>query len=104
MYMLRVLVVASLCPYSTLFRSPGAFVQLTGNRAGSSNEIVFVALAQDQATYEGLAANPAQDAWYRRFIELIDGDVTWEDRSEEHTSELQSPCNIVCRHLLENKK
>src|SRR5688500_20031462 len=25
-------------------------------------------------------------------------------RSEEHTSELQSPCNIVCRHLLEKKK
>src|SRR6516162_7022824 len=26
------------------------------------------------------------------------------DRSEEHTSELQSPCNIVCRRLLEKKK
>src|SRR5256885_9801480 len=29
------------------------------------------------------------------------GDV---DRSEEHTSELQSPCNLVCRLLLEKKK
>src|SRR5205807_9165307 len=31
---------------------------------------------------------------------------TWEDigRSEEHTSELQSPCNLVCRLLLEKKK
>jgi len=27
-----------------------------------------------------------------------------EDRSEEHTSELQSPCNLVCRLLLEKKK
>src|SRR5256885_12599077 len=26
------------------------------------------------------------------------------ERSEEHTSELQSPCNLVCRLLLENKK
>src|SRR5256885_3326328 len=26
-----------------------------------------------------------------------------EDRSEEHTSELQSPCNLVCRLLLEKK-
>src|SRR6266446_8793885 len=26
------------------------------------------------------------------------------DRSEEHTSELQSPCNLVCRLLLETKK
>src|SRR5256885_5167063 len=28
----------------------------------------------------------------------------WRDRSEEHTSELQSPCNLVCRLLLEKKK
>src|SRR3989454_7680465 len=27
-----------------------------------------------------------------------------EMRSEEHTSELQSPCNLVCRLLLEKKK
>src|SRR5688500_19592745 len=26
------------------------------------------------------------------------------ERSEEHTSELQSPCNLVCRRLLEKKK
>src|SRR3989454_9363634 len=34
--------------------------------------------------------------------------VRWHDelpeRSEEHTSELQSPCNLVCRLLLEKKK
>src|SRR2546426_3886303 len=36
------------------------------------------------------------------------GTVTWGKpataRSEEHTSELQSPCNLVCRLLLEKKK
>src|SRR5688500_20277043 len=42
------------------------------------------------------------------------GKVQWENqgakrrsasaRSEEHTSELQSPCNLVCRLLLEKKK
>src|SRR5256885_8546227 len=31
-------------------------------------------------------------------LQLFDG------RSEEHTSELQSPCNLVCRLLLEKKK
>src|SRR2546426_6110596 len=35
-------------------------------------------------------------------------DLFWGDeryvRSEEHTSELQSPCNLVCRLLLEKKK
>src|SRR2546426_1230804 len=32
-----------------------------------------------------------------------DAGRTWT-RSEEHTSELQSPCNLVCRLLLEKKK
>src|SRR3989454_4195433 len=30
--------------------------------------------------------------------------VSYAERSEEHTSELQSPCNLVCRLLLEKKK
>src|SRR2546426_6494180 len=33
-------------------------------------------------------------------VRLASGEV----RSEEHTSELQSPCNLVCRLLLEKKK
>src|SRR5256885_8070367 len=32
------------------------------------------------------------------------GDGGGSARSEEHTSELQSPCNLVCRLLLEKKK
>src|SRR5256885_10400987 len=35
--------------------------------------------------------------------ELVTGTYHW-NRSEEHTSELQSPCNLVCRLLLEKKK
>src|SRR5256885_4431244 len=31
-------------------------------------------------------------------------DLVFLERSEEHTSELQSPCNLVCRLLLEKKK
>src|SRR5256885_13000878 len=34
----------------------------------------------------------------------ISGFPTSPARSEEHTSELQSPCNLVCRLLLEKKK
>src|SRR2546426_8611346 len=47
-------------------------------------------------------------------VELLGGNVLRESpveslplcvgRSEEHTSELQSPCNLVCRLLLEKKK
>src|SRR3989454_4771559 len=34
------------------------------------------------------------------YIECSNGDTTSTGRSEEHTSELQSPCNLVCRLLL----
>src|SRR5688500_19694872 len=34
----------------------------------------------------------------------LQNDRTMHVRSEEHTSELQSPCNLVCRLLLEKKK
>src|SRR2546426_5874556 len=36
--------------------------------------------------------------------ERRDGEPAAAIRSEEHTSELQSPCNLVCRLLLEKKK
>src|SRR2546426_7534758 len=36
--------------------------------------------------------------------EVYRGVQTSVGRSEEHTSELQSPCNLVCRLLLEKKK
>src|SRR5256885_11904772 len=35
---------------------------------------------------------------------IMKGRVITVFRSEEHTSELQSPCNLVCRLLLEKKK
>src|SRR2546426_1260615 len=40
-------------------------------------------------------------------VQLPEGQFTdagGKPRSEEHTSELQSPCNLVCRLLLEKKK
>src|SRR2546426_12815403 len=48
-----------------------------------------------------------QDSFNRYlYRETYDYQRTVRDvsRSEEHTSELQSPCNLVCRLLLENKK
>src|SRR5256885_4222035 len=38
------------------------------------------------------------------FIGGLRGHFLDQLRSEEHTSELQSPCNLVCRLLLEKKK
>src|SRR5256885_3660475 len=40
------------------------------------------------------------DSWYATRPAYL----WFKDRSEEHTSELQSPCNLVCRLLLEKKK
>jgi hypothetical protein len=60
-------------------RIPGAMVNLIGNAAGSPDDIVFVALVQDEATYRNLANMPEQDAWFRRLMEQVDGDVRWED-------------------------
>ena len=52
------------------------------------------------------------DDWYRLFIDgfpslervNVRNVIQNSGRSEEHTSELQSPCNLVCRLLLEKKK
>src|SRR5256885_3691039 len=40
----------------------------------------------------------------QRMHELLNLMNCIAERSEEHTSELQSPCNLVCRLLLEKKK
>src|SRR5256885_7832001 len=49
------------------------------------------------------SGKPAADA---RDLAVLDQHVRRliQVRSEEHTSELQSPCNLVCRLLLEKKK
>ena len=58
---------------------PGEVVQLVGHADGQPEELVFVALVQDKATYQQMAAMPEQDAWYRRMTEHLEGDVRWED-------------------------
>ena len=65
---------------------PGVFVLLVGHADGQPEELVFVALAQDKATYQRLAQMPEQDAWFRRFIEQVEGDVRWEDVAMEMVS------------------
>src|SRR3989454_1576030 len=54
--------------------------------------------------FRSSAGNPlAADASWTSYAPLITTrSPGW--RSEEHTSELQSPCNLVCRLLLEKKK
>src|SRR5256885_2853689 len=53
------------------------------------------------ATNSPCPSDPAKVAFWRAFASFSS---TLTARSEEHTSELQSPCNLVCRLLLEKKK
>lgn len=62
---------------------PGEFVQLVGHADGQPDELVFVALAQDKATYQRLSELPEQDAWFRRFADEIEGEVRREDVAKE---------------------
>src|SRR2546426_4302384 len=80
---------STLFPYTTLFRSYSQAVKVKGGT------LVFLSGVGPVDEKGGLVA-PGDFAGQVK--------ATWENRSEEHTSELQSPCNLVCRLLLEKKK
>src|SRR2546426_8802852 len=75
---------STLFPYTTIFRSPPRLERQPHGGPRQRHE------QPDHENHPGGA----------RLV----GDVLGDRRSEEHTSELQSPCNIVCRLLLEKKK
>src|SRR3712207_8107198 len=85
---------STLFPYTTLFRSYGdpAF-----DLAFCLNHLLLKGLWVPNAAPAFLACFDALAASYM-------AGVTWEPRSEEHTSELQSRQYLVCRLLLEKKK
>src|SRR2546426_5288117 len=53
---------------------------------------------------DSISLNPLRDRASEREAEKFIRAMSEGHRSEEHTSELQSPCNLVCRLLLEKKK
>src|SRR5260370_4464617 len=83
---------STLFPYTTLFRSERSpllsLLHFSGSKRGLGN------LRMPMAPEE-VPKSKAQALW---ILELLRG------RSEEHTSELQSHLNLVCRLLLEKKK
>src|SRR5256885_6720487 len=78
---------STLFPYTTLFRS---------------HLIVAEALADTLGMR--LRLLPAREQPFKRAAHVASPTARTAMRSEEHTSELQSPCNLVCRLLLEKKK
>src|SRR5689334_23937073 len=87
---------STLFPYTTLFRSH----RLQRLRLADLRHHVVDAAAVDQALGDLLRSRVAAR---RRHLDLA-FDVLARDRSEEHTSELQSQFHLVCRLLLEKKK
>src|SRR2546423_11514463 len=82
---------STLFPYTTLFRS---LVGLsTGAEAGDRR-------AEAHSAWRRLLEALAE----QRPLVLVFEDLHWADRSEEHTSELQSLAYLVCRVLLETKE
>src|SRR5256885_9104792 len=94
---------STLFPYTTLFRSLRA---LAVPAAELADHDVHVACEEHRAVGEQLAAGVRQRAEHALAAEGLHEDLVLQRpildrRSEEHTSELQSPCNLVCRLLLE---
>src|SRR5256885_12840340 len=81
---------STLFPYTTLFRSLDSMVGRT------------VGLGRYQLL--GLLGRGGMGSVYEAEHLSLRRRVAQKVRSEEHTSELQSPCNLVCRLLLEKKK
>src|SRR5438105_10896158 len=81
---------STLFPYTTLFRSPSR--QLGQQLAGLGLVVRVADAAGGRQTHRAFELGPGR----RIFLEL--------ERSEEHTSELQSRVDLVCRLLLEKKK
>src|SRR5205807_10148500 len=70
-----------------------------------SSDLRVTALQQRDRQLAATATAP-HDKHARHCARLVRAYPFWvaNVRSEEHTSELQSPCNLVCRLLLEKKK
>src|SRR5256885_12513871 len=83
---------STLFPYTTLFRSPQVLAVCRS----------WFKLPPDSDTLRVVLADAAQEIRKSQWLGTVDALAV--DRSEEHTSELQSPCNLVCRLLLEKKK
>src|SRR5256885_5173358 len=84
---------STLFPYTTLFRSQKQV------KRKSQESPFWDSISQEQTVYFQDSIRTADDSY--AVIRLKDNSTI---RSEEHTSELQSPCNLVCRLLLEKKK
>src|SRR5256885_13123041 len=91
---------STLFPYTTLFRSGQQQINLGGVLFPDLERFVPGRGFQDVITV--VLQHPSYQTPQRSLVFHDQNGLV--ARSEEHTSELQSPCNLVCRLLLEKKK
>src|SRR5256885_12626787 len=91
---------STLFPYTTLFRS--RFVPQNAVLYASSPNYGDALKQANQLLHDQLQTSDVLKKWWEQVN--ANRHPSLEERSEEHTSELQSPCNLVCRLLLEKKK
>src|SRR5256885_11151019 len=92
-------------PRSPLFPSPTLFRSGRLERAFTANGVEVTAKAfRFFAPGRRIENHADAHGRYLSRVEARESSVKPGARSEEHTSELQSPCNLVCRLLLEKKK
>src|SRR5256885_5807176 len=92
---------STLFPYTTLFRSHHALGSGDDGNAHAVHDLGDCVTALVHAQAGTAHALDALD--HRTAGVVLQGNFEFGLRSEEHTSELQSPCNLVCRLLLEKK-
>src|SRR5207302_9336358 len=92
----------TLFPYTTLFRSAVVGAGLMGHGIAQAFAVAGHEVMITDKMMASLASVPERILANLR--ELGDEDALRHARSEEHTSELQSRENLVCRLLLEKKK
>src|SRR5256885_10291384 len=90
---------STLFPYTTLFRSGSS-----GRPKPVDNLLKRIARAHQRAVVLLLAECDPRALWGAGGDLNVVAQKSTFERSEEHTSELQSPCNLACRLLLEKKK
>src|SRR5256885_12830904 len=95
---------STLFPYTPLFRSPVDDLRARRVHVRVPLEVVVGGPAAGVAGVADVPDDGADAHRAERAEPAEVGVVHVAGRSEEHTSELQSPCNIVCRLLLEKKK
>src|SRR2546426_5719093 len=96
------------CDYHPSFQ----YIAFVDSETGECGERKLTHKQEAESFYRGLNGGRVRIGmeatgharWFERLLAELNYELWIGDQIGEHTSELQSPCNLVCRLLLEKKK